>query len=209
MDLSKPFEVITPTLDGKVLEVLARTDTEFTTGEIHRILAGPSVRGIANVLGRLSDQGLVLRKPAGWAWLYRLNRQHLAAAHVIGISQIRATLIDRLASEFSSWPQAPVLGALFGSATTGNHSKSSDIDLFIVRPDNLDEKTWEDQVESVTAKIVEWTGNDTRVLILTKSQVENQGLHEPVLQDILLTSVLLFGDRDWLARSIRNPEIRP
>ncbi|MCX6431393.1 MAG: hypothetical protein NTX29_00930 [Actinobacteria bacterium] len=72
MELSRPLSVITPTLDGDVLRVLALADADFTSGDIHRVLDGPSIRGIHNTLGRLTEQGIVSRRPAGRANLYRL-----------------------------------------------------------------------------------------------------------------------------------------
>ena len=79
MELSRPLATVTPTLDGDVLRVLARADADFTGGDIHRLLDGPSIRGIAKTLNRLTEQGIVNRRLAGRAFLYRLNRDHLAA----------------------------------------------------------------------------------------------------------------------------------
>ena len=38
MELSRPLSTITPTLDGDVLAVLARQNSPFITGALHRVL---------------------------------------------------------------------------------------------------------------------------------------------------------------------------
>lgn len=45
---------------------------------------------------RLGDQGILLRRRAGNAVLYRLNREHLAAWAIIALASQKAELIERL-----------------------------------------------------------------------------------------------------------------
>jgi hypothetical protein len=47
VELSRPLSTVTPTLDGDVLAVLARSDAAFTTGQLHRVLTSASEEGIA------------------------------------------------------------------------------------------------------------------------------------------------------------------
>ncbi len=76
MDAQHPLAVVTPTLDGDVLGVLALADEAFTTGQLHRTLARFSEDGIRKALARLRKQGIVVSEPAGKAYLYRFNRDH-------------------------------------------------------------------------------------------------------------------------------------
>lgn len=194
MELARPLAVITPTLDGDVLQVLARADADFTSGDIHRLLDGPSVRGILNALGRLTDQGIVHRRPAGRANLYRLNRQHLAAPYVIGIARLRDELLDRLGSEVRGWRSPPTYGSLFGSGARRDHSAQSDIDVLLVRRDGVPDDVWDDQTDSLSALVTHWTGNDCRILTLPHSLVEARGADEPVLAEVVRDGISFHGD---------------
>ena len=204
MELSRPLSVITPTLDGDVLRVLALADVDFTSGDIHRLLDGPSIRGIHNTLGRLTEQGLVSRRPAGRANLYQLNRQHLAAPYVIGLARLRDELLDRLGSEVRSWPAPPLIGALFGSAARRDHSPHSDIDILLVRPDDASDDIWDDPTDSLSALVTAWTGNDCRTLTFTQSQVQDRGAGEPALEDVVREGIAFHGDLQWLATPVKG-----
>src|SRR4030081_362509 len=103
MDLSRPLSTVTPTLDGDVLAVLARHDAAFTTGQLHRVLTQHSEEGIRKVLQRLNRQGILLSDRVGNAFTYQLNRNHLAAEHIIGLARLQETLLNRLGDRLASW----------------------------------------------------------------------------------------------------------
>ena len=204
MELSRPLAVITPTLDGDVLRVLAQADAEFTSGDIHRLLDGPSIRGIQKTLERLTEQGIVNRRPAGRANLYLLNRQHLAAPHVIALAQQRDELLDRLSLEVSAWPSPPILGAVFGSAARRDHAASSDIDILLVRADDVEEDEWDRQTDALSSLVTAWTGNDCRTVTFTKSHISRQGIREPVLTDVAREGIAFQGDLQWLTSALKG-----
>ncbi len=204
MELSRPLAVITPSLDGDVLRVLAQADAEFTTGDVHRLLDGPSVRGILKTLERLTEQGIVSRRPAGRANLYRLNRQHLAAPHVIALARQRDELLDRLSLEVAKWPSRPILGAVFGSGARRDHAASSDIDIVFIRADDVGEDEWDRQTDDLSSLVTAWTGNDCRTLTFTESQVAGRGGREPLLADVVREGVAFHGDVQWLASALKG-----
>ena len=204
MELSRPLAVVTASVDGDVLRVLALADADFTSGDIHRLLAGPSPRGILNTLARLTEQGIVTRRPAGRANLYRLNRQHLAAPYIIALAGLRDELLQRLAGEVRAWPEPPVLGAVFGSGARRDHSAASDLDILLVRADGADEDIWDDRAEALSAQVTAWTGNDCRLLTLTASQVQSRGAREPVLADVVREGLVFHGDMQWLAGATKG-----
>lgn len=204
MELGNPFAVVTSSLDGKVLRVLAQADAEFTSGDIHRVLPDASIRGITNVLGRLTDQGIVARRPAGRAGLYRLNHAHLAAPYVLGIAHLRDDLLDRLSREVSGWVVPPIFGSVFGSGARTDHTATSDVDLFFVRPDNCSEDVWDTQVAGLVAHVTAWTGNDARVLEFAASDVVAKGAREPVLRSIARESLVFAGSRDWITSAVHD-----
>jgi predicted transcriptional regulator len=194
MDLSHPFRVVTRTLDGDVLQVLSQGDAAQTGRAIQRRV-GASNRGVQLALERLVSQGIVERRGAGSAYLYTLNRNHLAAKYVEGIAFLRLQLIDRLRSVFPNWTIQPAAAALFGSVATGEADSASDIDLLVIRPAGwpAGEPRWQDQLNALPSLVSSWTGNDTRILEYGEEEVRHAPQEEPVLESALRDGLELFG----------------
>ena len=121
-----------------------------------------SVDGVRKVLLRLTEQGIVAAEPAGRAYLYRLNRDHLAAGPIEALARLREALVERLRAELASWAAPATYGALFGSAVRADMRLDSDLDLLLVRPDHAHSPVWSDQVTALSLAATRWTGNDTR-----------------------------------------------
>ncbi|MEU7786111.1 nucleotidyltransferase domain-containing protein [Amycolatopsis sp. NPDC049159] len=204
MDFERPLETVTPTLDGDVLAVLAGVESAFTTGRLHRLLGRYSEEGIRKVLQRLVRQGVVNADRVGNAFAYELNREHLAAEHVIGLANLRGQLLQRLESALELWKIQPKYGAVFGSVARGSMTAESDIDLVLVRLDGADEDRWALQVDGLAADVSRWTGNDARILEFTVAEVVSRGRDEPVLNDILREGLTVAGRHAWLAGQIRK-----
>jgi predicted nucleotidyltransferase len=161
MDLSRPYTVICPTLEGPVLDVLAHTTHPLTGREIARLASRGSERGVRLVLHRLAAQGLVTTWEAGSASLFLLNREHIAAGIVENLLQLRTELIERIRGEVDGWSSRPVHVSLFGSAARADGHIESDIDLMIVRPEDLaeDDPRWREQLHRLAERIQRWSGN--------------------------------------------------
>ncbi len=201
MDLSKPLAIITPTVDAAVLAVLAGARTSFTGRQIHQIAGQHSERGVRNALQRLCMHGIVTRERVGASNLYALNRSHLAAPYIEALAGLRDELISRITETLASWSVLPVFGAMFGSAARGDMHIDSDIDLFVVRPRNVDagDPRWSGQLADLAGLVTGWTGNDARVLEFGEDEV-GAGLAtgERVLVDIRAQGVILFGETAFL-----------
>lgn len=200
MDLQHPLAVVTPTVDGDVLGVLARAEASFTTGQVHRVLPAVSQQGIRNSLQRLVEQGIVLADRVGNAYAYRLNREHVAAEHVIGLANLMNAFLVRLSDELSAWDPQPTYGAVFGSAARGTMTSRSDIDLLLVRPAGADEQAWDEQAQVLASRATLWTGNDVRTLVLDERATD---FDETVLRDVRSHGLTVVGAHDWLARRLR------
>lgn len=200
MELQRPFATITPTVDGEVLVVLARSDSAFTAGQVHRLMGTHSYSGVVKALGRLVDHGAVRSERVGIANVFALNREHLAAGAIIELAGLRAAFLDRLRGVLDSWDPAPIYAALFGSAARGDMNIHSDIDVFVVRPEGegvIDELAlgrWHDNVNLLEESVAAWTGNDARVYevgeIELRRSLKNR---DPVLESIRAEGVTLIG----------------
>ncbi len=206
MDLHRPLNVITPTVDGDVLSVLAGAEAAFTGREVHRLVGRYSEAGVRKVLGRLVEQGIVLVEQVGPSYRYRLNRSHLAAPHIIGLAGLRAELLGRLRTRLGQWELPPVYAALFGSAARGDMRTGSDIDLLVVRPDEVDpdDDRWVEQISDLTSDVAGWTGNDTRPLECGDTETR-RALRRgaPVLEAVKAEGIHLHGPSDYL-RTVRR-----
>jgi predicted nucleotidyltransferase len=197
VELNHPLSTVTPTLDGDVLALLARHDATYTTGQLRRILTTPSEEGVRKVLQRLSSQGIVQSTKVGNAYTYQLNRDHLAAPHIIGLAQLQDELLNRLEKRLKSWQAPPVYAAVFGSAARGSMTADSDLDLLLIRPTKIDIEVWESQVEDLVDDVTRWIGNDARTLVLRETEVR-RGDHQDVLRSVAQDGLTVAGTQTWL-----------
>src|SRR4051794_31708280 len=99
MKAHRPLETITPTMDGPVLEVLAREEWAITVAEVHARLSDFSLEGVRRVLARLTFQGTVVRSGTSRRYVYCLNREHVAAAAIVHLAGLREELLGRIHRE--------------------------------------------------------------------------------------------------------------
>lgn len=198
MQLQYPLRVITQSLDGDVLTVLAGAQRAFTPSQLHGLLLEYSEAGVRKSLKRLAKQGLVRANRVGNAVLYELNREHLAASAVIELVNATRRLVERTQAELSHWNPPVICALLFGSAARGEMAPESDLDVFLLHGDevSIEDSQWQLQLENFRSRIVAWTGNDARVVVMSEEDVRNQlTSKDSLLQAVVRDGVLLFGDR--------------
>ena len=204
MQLDRPLATVTPTVDGDVLAVLALADAAFTPPEVHRLVDRHSVSGVRNALNRLVEQGVVEAETVGRAVRYQLNREHLAAAAVTELANLRSVLVERIRSLVSTWDVPPVLVMIFGSAANGAMRTDSDIDLFAVADEpNVTNRHWRAQIAELEASVGRWTGNDVRTLEYSTGDLSHPD--DPVIADIARHGIVVVGDRELLRPGRKAP----
>jgi predicted nucleotidyltransferase len=205
MDFRRPLEAVTPTLDGDVLRVLARADTDITGRQLQHLAGHGSYQGVRNAAERLTRQGVVTRRAAGNAYLYSLNREHVAAQWIEGLANLPEQIVARLREEIETWAQPPILAMLFGSVATGQATPDSDLDLLILRPGarDPDTPTWREQLANLEASATAWSGNDARIIEYSEDELEPSRI-EPLLQDALRDGIELYGSPRPLLRRARR-----
>jgi hypothetical protein len=196
MDMSRAYSAVAPTVDGDVLVVLAGTTQPLTGRRVARLARRGSVAAVAKALGRLVSQGLVIRQEAPPASLYTLNRQHVAASAVETLALIRTELLNRLRHSFSIWTIPPTHASLFGSAARGDGDIDSDIDIFVVRPANVDAEsaTWDEQLNATGEAVFAWTGNHASIIDFAERDLGQMLDENPsILQDLRRDGIDLSG----------------
>lgn len=212
MQLQAPFALFTPTVDAGVLSVLAQSEATFSATQVQRLSQiEVSPAGARRALARLVEQGIVESERHGNAFIYRLNRQHLAAPAAIAVSHLRQELFDRIRSRLAEWPEPLAYGAVFGSAARGTMLPTSDIDLLLVRahaPSSSDDPSWEEHLAALERSVTSWTGNDTRVVSFAADELVGPNRPTALLHEVDRDGVPVAGEESWLRRVIRAAEQR-
>lgn len=200
MDVSRPYGVISHPLDGAVLHVLTGT-TQGMSGRRVAELTGNAQEGVRKALRRLVDTGIVEQQEAGNAILYRFNRRHLAAPAVEQLTDLRRALLTRLTDTFRAWAPPPLHASVFGSAARGDGDSSSDIDLFVVRPDSVqaDDRMWREQIERLPDDVRDWTGNHANIVEIPESALVDLRRRRPAVVGSLEADALTLVGPDVAA----------
>jgi len=160
------------------------------------LLDRPSHSGVLDALNRLVEHGLVDREEAGRAFLFTLNREHLAAPAVELLAQMRSELLARLRDTVASWDIAPVHASVFGSMARGQGDTGSDIDIFLVRPKQVEDEDprWRQQVDLLARQVQRWTGNRAGISEVGKGALARLRKEEPpILAELRADAITIAG----------------
>lgn len=196
MNLGEPTQLVTPTLDGPVLTVLAHAGEELTAGMVATRCQRGSEAGIRNVLARLAAQGIVSTKTAGNAVLYALNRDHVGAASVAALADLRLVLWRQLGEAIANWPLPAVSACVFGSAARGDGDEASDLDVLVVRPDDVavDHEVWAEQLSTLSRAGTRWSGNAVQLTEFSEAELRDAVFRrEPLITELGRDAIDLAG----------------
>lgn len=195
MDLGLPIRTIAPSLDSSVLTVLARTQSPLSLAQITRLADRGSRQGLALVLDRLVEHGLVTAQPAGHGSLYSLNRDHVLADAVLMALRARATIIERLTQALGAFDPPPIHASIFGSFARGDGSASSDIDVLLIASNATGlSEDWLREVRGLADHLYLWTGNRMEYIAYTEAEFEHiVARAEPIVDSWEADAITLIG----------------
>lgn len=197
MDLSHPISSVIPSAHGAVLAVLARSGQPLTGRTVASLTDGlVSSTRTKGVLTDLTTAGIVTCQPAPPANLYALNRDHVAYDAIIALAQLTERLRTRMADAVDTWGQPPIAVWLFGSGARQDGSPDSDLDVLVIRPDDIDadDPVWNTQTGDLSASASAWSGNDCRILELSQSELADWIVRdERLIRDLREDAVALWG----------------
>jgi predicted nucleotidyltransferase len=197
LQFPEPMSSVVPGLHGRVLGVLARTDRPLTGRAVAGLLRTPaSPSGVQKVLDDLVSNGVVIAEPAGRARLYTLNHDHVAYQAIDHLARLRDVLLERIKAEAESWAVPAKAIWLFGSSARGQGDVDSDLDLLIVRPDEVDDSDprWLDQVETLSAHASLWSGNSCEVVEYSARELRDLiGHGERIVTELRRDAVPITG----------------
>ncbi len=195
--MSSPISSVIPTAHGAVLAVLARTDQQLSGRGVAALTNGRFGQWRVNeVLGQLAEAGVVLREHRPPAYLYRLNRDHVAAPGIEALAGQRELLLSRIRSEVAAWEVLGDAVWLFGSAARGDGDTASDVDLLVVRRVSVDadDLSWLRQLDNLSDHVRLWSGNGCEVLELSRAELSAMvSRGERLLEELRSDAVVLGG----------------
>lgn len=197
MDYTKPVQTLVPGVQGRVLAVLAATDTDLTMRTVAS-LAGVSVNRAASVLNDLANLGIVRRRDVGRAALVCLERENEAARLMVAMADIHQAVLRRLGETAGVIHPLPASLVIFGSFAAGLAGTESDVDVLAVRPPDTaeDDAGWVDSLGEWVDRASRTVGNP--VNLLTVGEVEVPALlrrRRSVWREIAENGVVLVGAR--------------
>lgn len=199
MDLSNGIRSVIPSVHGTVLGVLGRTSQPLSGRGVAE-LAGDkaSQKGVYLALRSLVAAGIVTAQEHPSTILYQLNREHLAAESIVALANLRERLIAAIRDHVASWSTAPYGAWIFGSFARGTAGLKSDVDVFVVRPNNtaLDNEQWRAQLRDAAQKVRAWSGNDCRVAEFSQKEFAQLFVNnDRIAQDLRTDSIALTSRR--------------
>lgn len=194
MDVRAPLVSLSPTLDMRVLTVLAGADVSFTSGDLARVTRA-SRSGVTLALQRLTHAGIVDVQTHGRTNAYRINRDHVLAETLVAAADSWAAVRRRAADLVAQWSIAPVQVTLFGSAARRDGDSDSDIDLLAIRPDTVsdDDPVWTRQLTDLQDSLQRWTGNPCEVLTMSRTQwLDAEASQAPIAAEVHRDGIRLY-----------------
>lgn len=198
MNLAAPFSDVVPGPRGRLLHMLVELEAPATVRALARH-AGVSPQAALTLVNELSEAGVVRAERAGSALMVTLNREHLAAAPLVDLVQLRRRFIERLGAEVRKFPD--LSGAwLVGSAVRGDGGRDSDIDLVLVAATTI-APAWAAAARRLDVAVRTWTGNHLHLIEYTNSAfaalVDGRN---PLIDSLRVDGVALTPDSPALLR---------
>lgn len=195
MDLSNPLRAVAPGVEGDVLAVLLRAHVPLTGARV-AALAERGETQVRQVLRRLEQHGLVDVERHGQSYTYLMNRAHVLVPSLQALQEAMPTVEDGVRALVGDWTSPPASLVMFGSAARRDGGADSDVDLLLVRPDDIDpdDQTWAEQRHELAQSVERWIGNTVQVIELSTTELAKAGRRkEPLIGELQADGVVLAG----------------
>ncbi|MBG6060038.1 putative nucleotidyltransferase [Cryobacterium sp. MP_M5] len=107
----------------------------------------------------------------------------------------RQELNRRVAAFADSSAPEGVTVALYGSVARGDSTKTSDVDLLVVFPDEVALDDRDEFVTGLRDNVQLWTGNDAQIYDLTESSLTRQKEDgDPIVDSWASEGIVVFGN---------------
>lgn len=171
MDFVRPVEAVVGGAQGRLLAVLLETTAPLTLRRLAS-LAGVSPAQASRVMPRLVELGIVDRHEVPPASQFLLVRDCVVAQLLLALADTRSTALRQIGEAVSAISPEPVSVVAFGSFARGEADAYSDIDLAVVRRDDVDDddEGWGESIDAWRRRVRTLTGNDVEIIEATASE---------------------------------------
>lgn len=158
----------------RLLRCLWTSGAAHTGRELARAV-GMDPKNAALALRDLTEGGLVVRRPAGRAYLYSFNVRNYLAGEVGHLLEAERNWPQALAAEVrdAAGARAETV-VLFGSRARGEAGMRSDIDLLIVIRSHSDPEAVKERLNSQRLRLEERYGHALSFLVMTRSGLRDK-----------------------------------
>lgn len=195
MDLSNPLRAVAPGVEGDVLAALLRNHVPLTGARV-AALAERGETQVRAVLRRLAQHGLVDVERHGQSYTYMVNRDHVLVPGLEALQQAMPTVEGSVRALVDGWTDPPASLVMFGSAARRDGDADSDVDLLLVRSDDIDadDETWAKQRHQLAQSIERRTGNAVQVVELSTAELAQAVRRkEPLISQLRADGIVLAG----------------
>jgi predicted nucleotidyltransferase len=195
MDFARPVEAVVGGAQGRLLAVLVKITAPLTLRRLAS-LADVSPAQASRVMPRLVELGIVDRYEVPPASQFVLARGNVAAQLLLKLADASSIALRQIGEAASLLSPEPVSVIVFGSFARGEADAESDIDLAVVRADDVDDddERWADSIDAWRRKVVALTGNDVEIVEVTASEAARKvhGRSE-LWRNIARDGVIVYG----------------
>jgi hypothetical protein len=170
MDFVRPVEAVVGGAQGRLLAVLLETTAPLTLRRLAR-LAGVSPAQASRVMPRLVELGIVDRREVPPASQFLFVRGCVVAQALLALADAHSMALRQIGEAVSAISPEPVSVVAFGSFARGEADAHSDIDLAVVRADDVDDddEGWAESIDAWRRQVRTLTGNDVEIIGATAS----------------------------------------
>lgn len=171
MDFARPVEAVIGGAQGRLLAVLVKITAPLTLRRLAG-LAGVSPAQASRVMPRLVELGIVERYEVPPASQFVLARGNVATQMLLALADAQAMTLRQIGEAASVISPEPVSVIAFGSYARGEADAESDIDLAVVRADDVDDdnEPWAESIDVWHRHVRALTGNEVEIVEATASE---------------------------------------
>lgn len=171
MDFARPVEAVIGGAQGRLLAVLVKITAPLSLRRLAG-LAGVSPAQASRVMPRLVELGIVDRYEVPPASQFVLARGNVAAQLLLTLADAQSMTLRQIGEAASLISPEPVSVIAFGSFARGEADAESDIDLAVVRADDVDDdnEQWTESIDVWRRQVLALTGNEVEIIEATVSE---------------------------------------
>ena len=188
------YEIIKTPLAFKLLRYMILYETEQTGRETARNI-GISFVHAHRILEGLVKQGIVIKRKAGKANLFKINQKHETVKRILQplVLEEKGLAKNILTAKLELAAKKALSVVLYGSVSEGKEGPDSDVDVFFLVKDSQTKEILKEKLSELAEDFAISTGNRLDSLILTVAEYLKEKNNKKGVVESIEKGELLFG----------------